>query len=129
MATAKRASKADGPPDPPAFYVATRPLPVGTEMGAATMPVVAFGAGAMVPAEHVDRYGWQQYVRLPDDPPAEAEGAALQSQDAAQGPDTGAGSEIASLPLPAPPPQDGGNPPPADDPATDGAAHDDKETP
>jgi hypothetical protein len=133
MATGRRAGKAaDGPPDPPAYYVAARALPVGTEMGAATLPVVAFQPGDRVPAEHVERYGWQAYVRAPDDPPPPAaEGSQLQSQDAAQGPDTGARSDLAALPLPAPTPtpQDGGDPPPADDPAADGAAHDDKEKP
>jgi hypothetical protein len=47
------------------FYIATRDLPVGTEMGAEAMPVTAFRAGDLVPAEHVEKYGWREHVSPP----------------------------------------------------------------
>jgi hypothetical protein len=123
MAATKRGKGADKD-GPPPFYIAAERLPVGTEMGNAVAGVAAFQPGDRVPAEHVERYGWQAHVRAPGDEPPPQE-PQLQSQDAAQGPDTGAHSDIASLPLPAPPapstPQDDGKPPP-DDQAADGAA-------
>lgn len=51
-----------------ASYIATRDLPVGTEMGAEAMPVTAFRAGDLVPAEHVEKYGWHEHVSPPDPP-------------------------------------------------------------
>jgi hypothetical protein len=52
---------------PTKWYIADRPLPVGLEMGGETMPPRAFNAGDKVPAEHVEKFGWQQYVHHPSD--------------------------------------------------------------
>ena len=70
------------PAEPPAprFYIAARPLPVGTEMGADAAPARAFNRGDPVPEEHVRRFGWEPYVYeageepppLPEDPAAAA---------------------------------------------------------
>jgi hypothetical protein len=45
-----------------AWYVADRTLPVSTEMGAEAFPVRAFNAGDRVPVEHVEKFGWHDYV-------------------------------------------------------------------
>lgn len=68
---ARQTSRAQQAPEPepvvaPPFWVADRPLPVGTEMGDAALPARAFNPGDRVPVEHVDRYGWREYVHAPD---------------------------------------------------------------
>jgi hypothetical protein len=47
------------------FYIATRPLPVATEMGGGL--VRAFNPGDQVPRDHVAAYGWWQHVTAPPD--------------------------------------------------------------
>jgi hypothetical protein len=73
VATSKAAKAAQGKstePDAPApleppFWVALVPLPVGTEMGGEAMHARAFNPGDRVPPDHVERFGWQQYVEAP----------------------------------------------------------------
>lgn len=48
----------------PPFWIADRVLPVGTEMGAGYAR--AFSPGDRVPVEHVEKYGWQDYVSAPE---------------------------------------------------------------
>jgi len=48
------------------WYIADRALPVGLEMGGETMPPRAFNAGDRVPAEHVEKFDWYEYVHAPD---------------------------------------------------------------
>jgi hypothetical protein len=86
-----RQSSSDRKPEPdsntpqaPPFWIADLPLPVGPEMGAEAMPVRAFNPGDRVPAEHVERYGWQPYVHAPDGDwavPAPAEPAAADPRE------------------------------------------------
>lgn len=52
----------------PQFYIADRPLPVGTEMGGEAAPVKAFDTGDRVPPDFVDRFGWADYVHDPSAP-------------------------------------------------------------
>jgi hypothetical protein len=51
----------------PPYYIATAPLFIGGSQFAR-----AHNVGDRVPVEHVEAYGWQSGVRLPDgyDPPA-----------------------------------------------------------
>ncbi|MFI7125995.1 hypothetical protein ACIBQ1_09895 [Nonomuraea sp. NPDC050153] len=46
-------------PRPP-YYVAVEPLFIGGQFGR------AFNVGDLVPADHVDTYGWADKVRLPE---------------------------------------------------------------
>jgi hypothetical protein len=57
---AKKTAK-DGTPDPvpEGVYVALEPLMVGVAL--------AFARGDRVPAEHVNKFGWQDKVRAYDD--------------------------------------------------------------
>jgi hypothetical protein len=59
------ADSADAAGQHPPFWIADRVLPVGSEMGDG-MPARAFSPGDRVPAEHVDRFGWQEFVSAPD---------------------------------------------------------------
>lgn len=54
-------AKQEAPPAPaaPPYYIAEKPLFIG-KFGR------AFNPGDMVPVEHVEQYGWQGKVRLPD---------------------------------------------------------------
>jgi len=60
--TPKQAAKQPPPP----FWIASRPLPVADEMGLEAMHARAFNEGDRVPHEHVERFGWQDYVHHPD---------------------------------------------------------------
>lgn len=54
------------PPTPePPFWIADRSLPVGLEMGDGGPHARAFAEGDRVPDEHVQRFGWQDYVHAP----------------------------------------------------------------
>ncbi|MFI6793680.1 hypothetical protein ACIBG4_40750 [Nonomuraea sp. NPDC050383] len=63
----------DPAPAAPPYYIAIAPLFIGGQFGR------AFNLGDQVPPEHVERYGWQAKVRLPDgyeaadQPPSEPE--------------------------------------------------------
>jgi hypothetical protein len=46
----------------PPYYIATEPLFVGDQF------TRAFNPGDRVPPDHVDRYGWADKVRRPDEP-------------------------------------------------------------
>lgn len=62
MTAARRDAKpspATAPVAPP-YYIATAPLYIGGKFGR------AFNPGDRVPPEHVEQYGWQAKVRLPD---------------------------------------------------------------
>lgn len=50
----------------PPFWIADVPLPVGTEMGGESLGARAFNPGDHVSPEHVQQYGWEQYVHAPD---------------------------------------------------------------
>jgi hypothetical protein len=72
--TARKTAKAGPEPETqdlaevpvcPPFWIADVPLPVSTEMGNGAI-VRAFNPGDLVPVDHVERYGWQQYVHAPD---------------------------------------------------------------
>lgn len=67
MATRREEPKPEQQPEqqaPPAYYIALEPLFVGGQFGRAHNP------GDRVPVEHVDRYGWADKVRRPDEDPA-----------------------------------------------------------
>jgi hypothetical protein len=68
---ARRAPEPAPEPAPPPFWVADRPLPVADEMGGETVPARAFNPGDRVPHEHVERYGWADYVHDPFAPEPE----------------------------------------------------------
>ncbi|NUW45543.1 hypothetical protein [Nonomuraea rhodomycinica] len=63
MMAARRDDKSPTPapaPAAPPYYIAERPLYIGGQFGR------AFNPGDQVPVEHVEKYGWQTKVRLPD---------------------------------------------------------------
>ena len=65
MASSK--SKSSGQanvPGVPPFYVADVPLPVGSEMGDGGPR--AFNPGDPVSVEHVEQFGWRDYVSEPE---------------------------------------------------------------
>lgn len=76
-----------GPP-PAAWYVADRPLPVADELGGEAGRVAAFAEGDLVPADHVQRFGWHAHVSRPDglpvDAPQPAAGQAADSEPAGE---------------------------------------------
>ncbi|GAA3720710.1 hypothetical protein GCM10022224_103400 [Nonomuraea antimicrobica] len=59
---AKRPAAAQDQPDTPPYYVATQALYIGAAR--AHIP------GDQVPPAHVERFGWADKVRRPDEPPA-----------------------------------------------------------
>lgn len=72
--TARRDAKPSPAPASaaPPYYIAEQPLYIGGQFGR------AFNPGDRVPVEHVQQYGWQDKVRLPDgyapdQPPSEPE--------------------------------------------------------
>jgi hypothetical protein len=56
---AARSSRQETPPRPP-YYIATEPLFLDNQFSRAHNP------GDMVPADHVEQYGWAGKVRPPD---------------------------------------------------------------
>jgi len=58
-------TRSQSTPPAPEFYVAEQPLAVSGEGWS-----LSYQPGDQVPAEHVERFGWQHQVREPTVPPA-----------------------------------------------------------
>jgi hypothetical protein len=61
----RKGTSSDPLPPAPPFWIADVALPVADEMGSESMPARAFNPGDRVPAEHVERFGWQAHVHAP----------------------------------------------------------------
>lgn len=75
---AARPSKPAEPPTPP-YYIALVPLFIDDQFSR------AFNSGDQVPSDHVDRFGWADKVRPPDDPQKEPETTTGQAATSKEG--------------------------------------------
>ncbi|WP_101791030.1 hypothetical protein [Nonomuraea indica] len=62
MATRRDSKPATQDQTPPPYYIAVEPLYIDDQFSRAHNP------GDRVPADHVDRFGWRDKVRRPDQP-------------------------------------------------------------